>query len=56
MQALFPGASLSQYADPACGIYRCAAFQDGRLVDGRSAAGASAIAPTSRPSWKAAQR
>ncbi|RVU17768.1 nitrate reductase [Methylobacterium oryzihabitans] len=50
MQALFPGASLSQYADPACGVYRCAAFEDGRLV------GAMALAPAAeRPSWDAAK-
>ncbi|GJE00377.1 nitrate reductase [Methylobacterium isbiliense] len=50
MRARFPGAAFSEYADPACGVYRAAAFAEGRLV------GALALAPAAeRPSFEAAK-
>ncbi|ACL57816.1 nitrate reductase [Methylobacterium nodulans] len=50
MRRLFPEAGFSEYADPACGVYRAAAFADGRLV------GALALAPAGeRPSFEAAK-
>ncbi|MGY2047539.1 nitrate reductase [Methylobacterium sp. JK268] len=50
MRRLFPDAAFSEFADPARGIYRAAAFLEGRLV------GALALAPAAeRPSFEAAK-
>ena len=50
MRDLFPGATFSEYADPARGRYRAAAFRDARLL------GVLALAPASeRPTWDAAK-
>ncbi len=47
---LFPGAELAEYVDPSAGLYRCAAFVDGRLD------GVLFVGPAeARPHWEAAK-